>query len=38
MVIPRDTAVVGDELRSTVVMPADGDELKDMFLCTMVVD
>tara|TARA_B100002019_G_scaffold190210_1_gene164452 strand:+ start:7531 stop:12444 length:4914 start_codon:yes stop_codon:yes gene_type:complete len=31
MVIPRDTAVVGDELRSTVVMPADGDELKDMF-------
>ena len=31
MIIPRDTAVVGDELRSTVVMPADGDEQKDMF-------
>jgi len=31
MVIPRDTAVVGEELRSTVIMPADGDEQKDMF-------
>ena len=31
IVIPRDTAVVGDELRSTVIMPADGYELDDMF-------
>ena len=31
MVIPRDTAIVGDELRSTVIMPADGYELDDMF-------
>lgn len=31
MVIPRDTAVVGDELRSTVIMPADGYEQSDMF-------
>ena len=31
MVIPADVAVVGDELRSTVVMPADGYELDNMF-------
>ena len=31
MVIPANVAVVGDELRSTVVMPADGYELDNMF-------
>ena len=29
--IPRDVALVGDELRSTVVMPESGYELSDMF-------
>ena len=29
--IPRNCAVVGDELRSTVIMPQAGDELSDMF-------
>ena len=31
MVIPKDVAVVGDELRSTTIMPADGYETSDMF-------
>ena len=31
IVIPRDTAIVGDELRSTTILPADGYELDDMF-------
>ena len=31
IVIPRDTAIVGDELRSTVILPADGYELDNMF-------
>jgi hypothetical protein len=31
IVVPRDTALVGDELRSTVIMPADGYELDNMF-------
>ena len=31
IVIPKDVAVVGDELRSTVIMPADGYELDNMF-------
>ena len=29
--IPRDTAIVGDELRSTVIQPAAGYELSNMF-------
>ena len=31
MVIPANVAVVGDELRSTTIMPADGYELDNMF-------
>ena len=31
MIVPRDTSVCGDELRSTVIMPADGYEQSDMF-------
>ena len=31
MVIPQNVAVVGDELRSTVIMPADGYEQDNMF-------
>jgi hypothetical protein len=31
IVIPRDTALVGDELRSTNIQPAEGYETRDMF-------